>query len=320
MTSEQAFDILGIYDRNIDEASLKKAFYSAARRTHPDSNPDDENAKAKFHMINEAYDVLCEYLKYENKRKANATKENVNDRAQKSATYNRAGEEQKDVWEAYEEADRRYAKKRHSEARAKAEETIRNHAKHEDEKIKREKQAAKEQEEERKRAQEKEKREREEKIRREEEQLRKAKEQLRKEQEQLRKEKLKKIKSSLYENLLCIWNIGKSIGKRMTVVWNKYVAGNKKIRQIILIVLVAILLFWAGLEILGAIRGIVGFAQILAGIAKWILIFWMTYKITWTVHKNWNNRILSAFAFLISMELELVLMNGLEDLVRTLHL
>ena len=64
MTSEQAFKILGIKDRNIDEALLKKAFHSAARKNHPDSNPKDAQAQAKFHQINEAYEVLREYLKY----------------------------------------------------------------------------------------------------------------------------------------------------------------------------------------------------------------------------------------------------------------
>ena len=68
MTSEQAFKILGIEDHKIDEASLKKAFHSAARKTHPDSNPKDAQAQAKFHQINEAYEVLREYLKYEKRQ------------------------------------------------------------------------------------------------------------------------------------------------------------------------------------------------------------------------------------------------------------
>lgn len=65
MTSDQAFEILGIKDKNIDEISLRRAFHEAARQTHPDSNPDDINAQTKFNTINEAYKVLCIYLEHE---------------------------------------------------------------------------------------------------------------------------------------------------------------------------------------------------------------------------------------------------------------
>lgn len=116
MTAEQAFDILGIYDRNIDESALKRAFYEAARYTHPDSNPDDEHAKAKFNMINEAYDVLLEYLKSE-KRSQSATK----------ATDTKV----KDAWDTYSEADRKFAKERHRQAQARAEEAIKKKAEEE---------------------------------------------------------------------------------------------------------------------------------------------------------------------------------------------
>lgn len=105
MTSEQAFEILGIYDKNIDETDLKRAFREAARNTHPDANPDDKYAKNRFYMINEAYQVLCEYLRYEN------------DRRQKAKTE----KEYKDKWDYYTEADRKFSEERNRQAREQAE-------------------------------------------------------------------------------------------------------------------------------------------------------------------------------------------------------
>lgn len=115
MTAEQAFEVLGIYDRDIDEAALKRAFYEAARNTHPDSNPEDRYAGNRFDMINEAYRVLGEYLK-------------------KKATY-----QTKDKWDYYDQADKRFEaeKKRRADMRAKeAKEAIERNIKREQSKKK----------------------------------------------------------------------------------------------------------------------------------------------------------------------------------------
>ena len=39
-------------------SQIKKAYRKLAVKYHPDKNPDNEEAVAKFHDINEAYEVL----------------------------------------------------------------------------------------------------------------------------------------------------------------------------------------------------------------------------------------------------------------------
>ena len=53
------YDVLGV-DRNADAAALKSAFRKLAMQYHPDRNPDDAGAEAKFKEINEAYSVLSD--------------------------------------------------------------------------------------------------------------------------------------------------------------------------------------------------------------------------------------------------------------------
>lgn len=53
------YDILGVKrDASVEE--LKKAFRKAARKHHPDVNPGDKEAEAKFKEVNEAYSVLSD--------------------------------------------------------------------------------------------------------------------------------------------------------------------------------------------------------------------------------------------------------------------
>lgn len=51
------YEILGV-DKGADEAALKSAYRKMAMKFHPDRNPGDKSAEAKFKEINEAYDVL----------------------------------------------------------------------------------------------------------------------------------------------------------------------------------------------------------------------------------------------------------------------
>lgn len=50
---------LGV-DRNADEKAIKSAYRKLARKYHPDVNPGDKAAEAKFKEISEAYEVLSD--------------------------------------------------------------------------------------------------------------------------------------------------------------------------------------------------------------------------------------------------------------------
>jgi len=47
-------------DKNASDADIKKAYRKLARKFHPDLNPNDQAAKAKFQQINEANEVLSD--------------------------------------------------------------------------------------------------------------------------------------------------------------------------------------------------------------------------------------------------------------------
>ena len=51
------YKILGI-SKNATEPEIKKAYRKLARKLHPDINPDDKEAHAKFQQLNEANEVL----------------------------------------------------------------------------------------------------------------------------------------------------------------------------------------------------------------------------------------------------------------------
>lgn len=51
------YEVLGV-DRKASDPELKKAFRSMARKYHPDKNPDDSEAEARFKEVQEAYAIL----------------------------------------------------------------------------------------------------------------------------------------------------------------------------------------------------------------------------------------------------------------------
>jgi DnaJ-class molecular chaperone len=58
------YKILGV-ERKADEKEIKRAYRKLARQYHPDINPNDKSAEAKFKEINEAYQVLSDKEKRE---------------------------------------------------------------------------------------------------------------------------------------------------------------------------------------------------------------------------------------------------------------
>lgn len=53
------YEVLGV-ERSADDAALKKAYRSLAKKYHPDTNPGDKEAEVKFKEASEAYAVLSD--------------------------------------------------------------------------------------------------------------------------------------------------------------------------------------------------------------------------------------------------------------------
>ncbi len=62
MDYKDYYKILGVPE-NADAKTIKKAFRRLARQYHPDVNPDDPNAEARFKEVNEAYEALSDPAK-----------------------------------------------------------------------------------------------------------------------------------------------------------------------------------------------------------------------------------------------------------------
>ena len=59
MAGKDYYNILGV-EHSASERQIKQAYRRLARKHHPDVNPDDKSAEAKFKQINEAYEVLSD--------------------------------------------------------------------------------------------------------------------------------------------------------------------------------------------------------------------------------------------------------------------
>uniref|UniRef100_A0A8C9WPJ5 DnaJ heat shock protein family (Hsp40) member A3 n=1 Tax=Sander lucioperca TaxID=283035 RepID=A0A8C9WPJ5_SANLU len=56
------YEVLGV-SRTATQKDIKKAYYQLAKKYHPDTNPDDPEAKEKFARLAEAYEVLSDEVK-----------------------------------------------------------------------------------------------------------------------------------------------------------------------------------------------------------------------------------------------------------------
>ncbi|MFB9886535.1 molecular chaperone DnaJ [Balneatrix alpica] len=62
MSKRDFYEVLGL-QKNASEADIKKAYRRMAMKYHPDRNPDDKEAEAKFKEVSEAYEVLSDAKK-----------------------------------------------------------------------------------------------------------------------------------------------------------------------------------------------------------------------------------------------------------------
>lgn len=59
MAKRDYYEVLGV-EKGAGEADIKKAYRKLARQYHPDVNPDNKEAEAKFKEVTEAYEVLSD--------------------------------------------------------------------------------------------------------------------------------------------------------------------------------------------------------------------------------------------------------------------
>ena len=60
------YEVLGV-DKSSDDQTIKKAYRKLAKQYHPDMNPGNQEAEQKFKEINEAYAVLSDAEKKQEK-------------------------------------------------------------------------------------------------------------------------------------------------------------------------------------------------------------------------------------------------------------
>ena len=91
MAGKDYYSILGV-KRDASEREIKQAYRRQARKYHPDVNPGDKSAEARFKQINEAYEVLSDK---ENRRKY----DRFGDKWQYADQFAEAGRQQTPFWD-----------------------------------------------------------------------------------------------------------------------------------------------------------------------------------------------------------------------------
>jgi len=91
MAGKDYYSILGV-NRNASEREMKQAYRKLARKYHPDVNPGDKSAEAKFKEINMAYEVLS------NKEKRQKY-DQFGDQWQYADQFAKAGRQQTPFWD-----------------------------------------------------------------------------------------------------------------------------------------------------------------------------------------------------------------------------
>ena len=67
MAKRDYYEVLGV-PKTADEAEIKKAYRKLAMQFHPDKNPDNKAAVEKFKEASEAYEVLSDKDKRQQKQ------------------------------------------------------------------------------------------------------------------------------------------------------------------------------------------------------------------------------------------------------------
>jgi len=95
------YDFLGI-SRTSNENDIKRAYYKKALECHPDKNPGDEEAKAKFQLLNKIYVVLSDQLRRSDYDRFGEESEGEDDMGNESVECEE-NEEENNQWPSYEE-------------------------------------------------------------------------------------------------------------------------------------------------------------------------------------------------------------------------
>jgi len=91
MAGKDYYSVLGV-SRGASEREIKQAYRRLARKHHPDVNPGDKSAEARFKQINEAYEVLSDNEKRQKY-------DQFGDQGQYADQFTRAGGQQAPFWD-----------------------------------------------------------------------------------------------------------------------------------------------------------------------------------------------------------------------------
>ena len=58
-TKRDYYEVLGV-PKTADDATIKKAYRTLAKKYHPDTNPGDKQAEKSFKEVTEAYTILSD--------------------------------------------------------------------------------------------------------------------------------------------------------------------------------------------------------------------------------------------------------------------